>query len=261
MMLIYANMNKGDKKEAYSLDFIADLELKDRKDKITGTDDEESMNMSNFIFRYYNEFTMYNIHDVMLLKRIEDKTTYINITWGVSQLTSTRIHKAMKKTICLKNFGKKKLEEIGIILSNNRNQTDFTPTKKIEEPLDEEEIKDDIQQTKIDTGGEPTLKGAFVADPNLLENVGTELFEGIKSNKIFDTVIDEDLVSLYPKVISAFNIDPLLQIGKISLQDKDGFDATRQFISDFISQSYIEIGAKYFGLPTINDILKEIRNE
>jgi len=252
MMLVYANMTKSEKKESYSLDFIAEYELNDRKD-ILGGEEDEGISMSDVITKYYKDFTMYNAHDVMLIKRIDEKTMYQEILWGVSQITGTRIYKAMKKTTCLKNFAKIKLEEIGIILSNNRNSK-YSNKQQNKKEVTEEET-DILLNTNDDS-----LTGAFVADPQLLDNVGSEIFENVKSNKIFDTVIDEDLVSMYPKIINTFNIDPALQLGMLYFYNtKDTNYSILEFISLFISNDWIEMGKRYFNLPNIEDILNKLK--
>jgi len=147
-MLIHAAMNKSSKKESYNLDAIAEEELGDNKDKYD--EDGNEYEMSTFMYIDYLKFTMYNIHDVMLLSMIEKKTNYIKIFTGVGTKTGTRFYKSFKKTICLENYFRRFLTEQNKILANNPN------------------IYGD--------GGGAGFEGAYVGDPNNIENIGEELF-------------------------------------------------------------------------------------
>ena len=243
MLTIYQNMTKSSKRDSYALDAISEEDLDDHKDHFIG-EHGETLGMIEAILQQYRKFTQYNLHDVMLIKRLDEKTKYQDIVWGVSQITSTRIHKAMKKTVCLKNFSVGRLKEAGIILSNNRNSS--YSTKEVTEEDSEVEKED--------------LKGAFVADPNLNEPVGIQLTEDLKSSFIFDNVIDEDIVSMYPKLISAFNIDASLQLGLITVKEKKPNLNVHNIVSSIIAEDWITLGNVTLELPTIAEMVNELSN-
>jgi DNA polymerase elongation subunit (family B) len=237
MLVVYENMTKSAKKDSYALDSIAAEELGDHKDSILDEHGSE-LSMADFLKKRYREFTMYNVHDVLLIKRIDEATKFQDIVWGVSQITGTRIHKAMKKTVCLRNFANIKFEDNGYILSNNRNAS-----------FSHEE-----------DNGKKEIVGAFVADPNNMLPVGKELVSETLSKFVFDNVIDEDLVSMYPKIIYAFNIDHSLQLGKI-LPPTNRPDITNDdIVAGCYSRDFIKLGSQLLGLPTLEEVLYKIKN-
>ena len=68
-MLIYAQLRKGALKSSYSLNNIALDELNDTKRPLP-----EGVDMGNFPHRAYRDFVKYNVHDVILLKKIRRQT-------------------------------------------------------------------------------------------------------------------------------------------------------------------------------------------
>lgn len=238
LMSLYANITKPfGKKESYSLDYIGELE--------TGLNKEEvSTNIKTLHYDNYKNFFEYNIQDSLLLAFIEKNTNNIELLHTVALLTRTRPNKALKKTICLRNFADKFYKEKGMIISNNHSSLLPQLTEKI--------------------------KGAFVADPNLIEEKG--FINGKPTNRIFDFVVDFDLSALYPSIIRAFNISPDTKYGKIIyhelVYEKDGVpfpngvivDKSPTFMNHLMTRDSINFCHEYYNLPDIEEmyyIIKE----
>lgn len=221
-MALYANVTKPmGKEESYSLDYIGE--------KITGMNKEEVVdNMKTFHIVDYTKFVAYSIHDSIMLSKIEEKTNHIDLVYGVSMITHTKMVNAMKKTVCLKNMIRYYAMDRGLVASNNRAKMYDRPTHKI--------------------------PGAFVAPINI-DNVGVEIV-GVKSNYIFDCATDLDLTALYPSIIRAFNISSDTYIGIVNLSH-NGYKGDN-FIQDYISQDIINFGGRYFNLPNVEDLEEDI---
>ena len=116
-MLLYANLRKsGGQKESYALDAIAYSEL--GKEKLEFGPGET---IKNLPWKNFKKFAEYNIRDVLLLYLLEQKNLDANSVQALSEITSTRTEKVLKKTISLKNFVNKFANEQGYIMNNNKN--------------------------------------------------------------------------------------------------------------------------------------------
>ena len=227
-LALYANINKGrGKLESYSLDFVGDYEVGERKDEYEG-------NIKTLHFTDYRTFLLYNIQDTMLASLIEEKCNHVDLIYQIATVTSTRTSHAMKKTVSLRNLGGKFYAQRGVVLSNNRSS--LFPKQKGKIP------------------------GAFVGDPNLIAPVGVSMIFGM-SDKIFDNVIDIDLTALYPSITMAFNISPETHAGKIDSIDENGEVNTPAFIDAYNSMDVINFCIDYEGLPTISEMVDFIHLE
>ena len=92
-----------------------------------------------------------------------------------------------------------------------------------------------------------------VGDPNCIERVGMDLFGG-KSDKIFEIVMDEDLKSLYPSIPIAFNIDTTTQFGLARFTNQINDEESIEFFDYMGARNYVSMGAKYFNLPSAEEI-------
>jgi DNA polymerase elongation subunit (family B) len=224
-MNLYANLRKGmGKEESYSLDYIGEKEVGLRKDAM-----EESF--KTFHKTNYEDFMLYNIQDTIMMAMIEWKNNDVDAIYNVAMLTQTRVEKAMKKTICLRNLASKFYDEQGAYISNNRAQLRDHPEGKI--------------------------KGAFVADPNLVDEIGMRVLSML-SKFMFENCIDFDLSSLYPSIILALNISPETCYGKIDIRDKDGNDIGGEFVDDYMSRDYVNFAHKWLGVASVDEMIKEL---
>ncbi|WCS68259.1 hypothetical protein Goe21_01490 [Bacillus phage vB_BsuM-Goe21] len=226
-MNLYANLRKGmGKEESYSLDYIGEKEVGLTKDVM-----EEGF--KTFHITDYKKFMFYNIQDTVMMMMMEEKNRDVDAIYSVAMLTETRIEKAMKKTICLRNLASKFYREKGVYISNNR--------------------------AKIREQTEGKIKGAFVANPNNIDNIGIELL-GEKSKFLFENCIDFDLSSLYPSIIQAFNISPETCYGRVIIEE-DGNDISKEYVDDYSSKDYINFGNKWHNLPTTSDLIQKLKQQ
>ena len=143
-MNLYAALTKmKGRLESYALDNVAEKELGIKKDD-TGD------GLRNLHLVDYSKFLRYNIKDSMLLMLLEDEEDQIESFYLLSLLTSTRVNKALKKSICLRNYSDMYHQSKGLVLSNNRSAL-FPKTGK--------------------------FKGAFVGDPNNIDHIGLNVFD------------------------------------------------------------------------------------
>lgn len=239
MLATYANITKPmGVLESYSLDFVTNKELGEHKIDLgttdEGEDEEDGTDITNIFLRDYYRFIRYSIHDTMLLALLEKKMCHLDLLKSIATMTSTRINKALKKTICLRNMTEYYYrKEHGMILSNNRSRLyPHTGEKK---------------------------EGAFVGDPNLIDNIGIDMGNGNLSQFIFKHVTDLDLSSLYPNIQIAFNIAPETFTGALRYMVKDPVtgvveDKTNDFIDAYNSRDAVKFGIEYYGLPNYQEM-------
>ena len=230
----YANINKPmGVLESYKLDDIAERELGENKIDL-GEDEEADTDITNIFLRNYYKFIRYSVHDTMLLAMIERKVSHIDLLSQISSITCTRLSHAMKKTTSLRNLADVYYEkEHNMILSNNRSRLyPHTGEKK---------------------------EGAFVGDPNLIDNIGIDIGDGSLSSFIFKIVTDLDLASLYPNIQIAFNISPETFVGPLRYRKVNAITGVEEDLTDHLIDSYnsrdaVKFGIEFYGLPTYKEM-------
>jgi hypothetical protein len=262
----YASLRKAlGKKDSYALDAIVMEELKASKDEMPDGATLRTLPMVD-----YRAFVQYNVQDVILLHRLEEKNHDVDQMHGIALMTGTRVQRAMSKTVCLRNLFSRILVEKGWLMSNNRNQRYkqyVTNEYGVRVPAPGEESDEKAEK----------FKGAFVADPELNEAMGILLPSGKRSKYIFVNVIDEDLASLYPSIMIAFNIDVETQYGKLILEtpphddsETDGERKAREFKDQEDAAAFCEslangdhyaTAVRWLNLPKIEDLLSTMKKE
>ena len=213
------------KRENYSLGAILFEEIGESKYEFEG-DIQDAMYVD------FEDFLKYSLYDSFRLYQLEEKNKDIDLLYNMSLMTATRFSKVMTKTVSIRNFAAMVLEKEGYILSNNHNR-----------------LKEHGEKKKF--------KGAFVALPEMMHPVGIEL-NGVRSGKVYENVIDEDLASLYPSIILAFNIDADTMIGKIMCESKPNLEDD---IPTMLAEADpIRIGKELLGLPNIEEVLDNIHD-
>jgi DNA polymerase elongation subunit (family B) len=155
-------------KSSYRLDVIGELEVGDKKIEYEGTLNE----------LYENDlktFVEYNLQDVKLVKKLDDKLDFIEIARGLAHLGHTPYESVYMSSHYLE----------GAILVYLKKNNIVAPNKA---PRPKDFNKDD------------KFIGAYVQDP-------------IKGKH--DWVYDLDITSMYPSCIMSLNISPETKIGKI----------------------------------------------
>lgn len=252
-MLIYAGLRKGQGEvRSYALNPVAQTEIGDAK-----LDYSDDANIKTLPYVDFKKFVMYNIKDVLLQLGIERKTSDVDNIYQRAYSNATTYEKIFRQTVFLKNRAYIEYYKQGLIIGNNIN------------------IDYGVEQyTKEDEDDDEKFDGALVADPELNDFKGIEIF-GTQSMYIFDNVVDMDFSSMYPHIIIAFNIAPNCMVGKLiiggSIQEaynaasKDGKieDAGKDFVDNLLVKNVANMGTKWFGLPGVtelNDMLRERMN-
>lgn len=231
-LCLYANINKPNgKKESYELDYIGEEETGKHKKDLSAY----GYSIKDVHEKNYSLFYEYGCFDTMLLGLIIKKTAFIPLLQSIVTMTRTRPSKALKKTVCERNFGEFFYNQSGKAMSNNHCYI----------------IGDN--GTKI--------KGAFVAPLENIVKCGN--INGNPSNKIFEYTIDFDLSSLYPSIDQADNISKDTLKYKITrMDDYDPYrEITSEFFEDYLSNDNINYCVKYHGYPDITEMLEIIKEK
>lgn len=271
LQYITAVMTNQKKEPSYKLDEIAYKFLKDRKDALP-----KGITHKNFLYKAYLTSIEYNVHDVILPQRIEAKKSFLYFTQMLCDFSNTRFEKVAKKTSFVANMLRYYYQIKGAVLSNNRHANTWNMTAE-----EKQKMKDD----NPDVLGS-SYAGGYVANPNLLDYTGIELYNAIRSNMIHDNVCDFDLKAQYPKIIIACNIDLECLIGMIVLLEEHNsteefltsslykqnvvvsenanktlLNAATRFTEAFMSRDWIKIGKDYMELPDLEDMINIIENQ
>lgn len=228
----------------------------------------------------YATYCMYNIKDVLLQMGIEKKANDFNALYNRCIANCIDYANAYSQTRFLDSRGYLEYFLQGLIIGNNRNSNYG-------------ERKEEIKMTR---GKDVKFSGAIVADPTLNSRNGMEIL-GRRSNRIFTNIVDFDYSALYPSIIISHNIAPNTIVGKLLINetvddlmntinketeriltqanemsdedddiiDDEGFttegvdpeDNGRKFTEDYLTGNTAIIGSKWFGLPTIEELVSE----
>ena len=156
-------------RSSYRLDAIGDYELGKKKVEYEGT-------LNDLYENDINKFVEYNIHDVRLVKLLNDKLDFIEIARGLAHVGHVSYEDIFMSSRYLE----------GAILTYLKNKKIVAPNK----PKHRIKKKDDKK-----------FVGAYVQDPQ----------KG-KHNWVYDL----DITSMYPSCIMSLNISPETKIGKIN---------------------------------------------
>jgi hypothetical protein len=247
MMVLYGNITRPQgKKESYSLNAIGLEETGLGKENLS----EENTSIKTVFLDNYTKFFKYSCIDTLLLSLIVKNTGYIDLLHTIVTLTHTRASKALTKTVCLRNYVNIFYREMGYVISNNRCRAH--------------------NETRIG------ISGAYVAPPELIDNVGE--INGIPSNKCFDFVIDEDLSAMYPNILITFNISSSTALNRIIVSEKTGEyetvmknnkpvkqeiikDITKEFMEKFLSEDSVRYCVEYHNLPDYEEMYNLFKEE
>lgn len=265
-MLNYAGIRKS--KREYggnSLDNVSHIELKSEKRRF----DKATTNVTNAAIEEYWNFVKYSINDVLLQYGIDKKTGDTQTLFEQAIYGGTRISKALKQSVYLKNVFAIEYLKRDIVPKNNNN-VNYTKFKNDDEATNYSYDPDSIK-----------LAGALVGDPTLNSNTGVllnpdneyyyylDLENKNKSDHLFEYVIDFDFASMYPNIKITCNIAENTQYGRLIIDKpilKDNFIDNNEksliatkFIEDFETNDPILIGL-WLQLPNAVDIINEYNN-
>ena len=161
---------------SYRLDAVAELELSENKIEYSGT-------LNDLYEHNIDKFVEYNIHDVRLVKRLNDKLDFIDMARGVCHLGHVPYEDVYFSSRYLEGAILVYLKKLGVIAPNKPPRPE-----------------------KMDDGDK--FAGAYVQPPQRGKH---------------DWVFDLDITSMYPSVIMSLNISPETKIGKLTGWDIEEF--------------------------------------
>ncbi len=170
MMKLYKNFTFG-QRSSYSLDAISKLEVNEGKIKYDGT-------LDKLYAEDKEKFIDYNVHDVRLVKMIDDKMKLIELAKGICH----------KGHVPLEDFMfSSRLLDGAILTYLKRKGKIIVPNKPIKEG-------------EFNYINDPKFEGAYVKDP----------IPGM-----YNWLVDLDATSMYPSIIMTLNISPECKIAKL----------------------------------------------
>ena len=164
---------------SYRLDYIGQLEVGLGKIEFDGT-------LQDLYETDIDKYIEYNLNDVIIVKKLDDKLKLIELARGISHVGHTPYEDVY--------YSSRYLE--GAILVYLKNIEVVAPNKDLD------------ARAKMNRDGNDKFTGAYVKDP----------IPG-KYNWVFDL----DLTSMYPSTIMTLNISPEMKIGKINGWDGKEF--------------------------------------
>ena len=183
-------------KSSYRLDSIGEEELGESKIKYEGT-------LNDLYENDLKKFVEYNIHDVRIVKKLDDKLDFIEIAKGLSHLGHIPYEDIYMSSRYLEGAILVYLKKNGIVATNKN-------------PANRRLLK-----------GHDKFAGAYVQEP----------IRG-KHNWVYDL----DVTSMYPSCIMSLNISPETKIGKIGGWNPEEFLKTGNKKTYTIVQKEKEIG-------------------
>ena len=254
----YAAIRKsGSELRGYSLDYVSEKEIGDKK-----LDYSDDGNIKTLSYHNYRKYVLYNIKDVLLQKGIEDKTDDIGNFYFTSYKNITPYENEYKQTLKLRNVQYASYISQGLVPGENPN----------------------IFFNKNNDSDSVGFEGALVGDPSLNDYIGAKLYNQV-TNNIFRFCIDMDMARFYPSCIAANNIEGSTLIFKaivnatlfenrggkcryhgitdhqINPNNSDTFigDIAKEIFDNFQTRNYVSTGHKWLNLPSTVDVFRELQ--
>lgn len=216
----------------------------------TNTDKESYRHITTDITKLprldYELFVIYNIRDVLVQIKIEEKTEDVDTMLMYAISKATPYNKLFKQTIFMKNRVFKKYLDRGLVLGCNRN-TKYGHQNNSEEDGESKE----------------KFEGALVGDPLLNGHNGIAV-NGVISKYVYKNVIDVDLSSLYPSIMRAFNIAIQTMYFKIlidqpvseyeNIYKNERYDRGGDMVDNLQTRQYITFAHKWLALPNHEEL-------
>ncbi len=246
-MRLYAGIRSvGSEIPSFRLDDVATSELGSGK-----IDFKEEGNIKTIYRNSFRKFLLYSIKDTLLMYGIEKKTEDVDALTSKMISNCAAPRSCFKQTQFLHNRIYYELYSRGYIIGTNTNSLDM-------------EIFDKFSDDDIKYGG------GFVADPTL-NNLNGLYVLGQQSRFIFKYVSDYDFAAMYPNILMSHNQAPHTMYGKCIIEnrinnnhynkfdlDNDLYDAGREFVDNIACKDIGALGKKWFNLPSLEELIKEI---
>ena len=164
---LYKNLTFS-QRQSYRLDAIAEHELVEKKVEYEGT-------LNDLYEQDIQKFIDYNVQDVRLIKRLDDKLDYIDIARGICHIGHCPYEEIYWSSRYIEGAILVYCKKVGLIAPDKRRDG-----RKLL--------------------GQDMFEGAYVQDPQRGKH---------------DWVYDLDVTSMYPSVMRTLNISPETKIGKL----------------------------------------------
>ena len=174
--------------ESYSLNHIAHLELGEKK-----IDYSEYESLFGLYKNDFQKFIEYNIHDVTLVSRLDDKMKLIDQVLAIAYDAKVDYIDTLKTVRMWDMIIHNYLIDNYIVVPLSKNEEEL---KLVREEKDQ------------------PIKGAYVKDPK---------------PGMYKYVVSFDLTSLYPSLIMQYNISPDTKMNKVDLTPEDCLENTGAF--------------------------------
>lgn len=262
-MLIYAGIRKG--RSDYggnSLDNVANIELGAEKRRYS----QKTVSVLNGAIEEYWNFVKYSINDVLLQYGIDKKTGDLQSIFEQAIYGGTRITKALKQSVYLKNVFAIDYLAAEHIVPKNNNNVNYAMNRNEEIAVDRDEME--LIGDGIEDYDDIKLAGALVGDPKLNGPYGVDIL-GTKSNALFINTMDMDYSSLYPNVKITSNIAEHTQYGRVIVNERmvndENLDNNPKFmrggklIEDYETDDKCR-SARWLGIKPTYEYINEYKN-
>jgi DNA polymerase elongation subunit (family B) len=269
---------------SFKLNAIADTELHDRKVEYK----DIYKNITDFLYSDFYTFNKYNIKDVFLMVGINHKSHEVDDTFSRTQSYGIQFPEVFSSNNMMQSVLMNEFDDMGLVFGINRNKNNM-PVQLLfsfdEDNDDEYESKSmdvvSISQTVFDENGEKKkFAGALVQNPKRMEPTGYEI-NRIPAKYVHTWCMDEDLESLYPSMMKAFNMSNKTMIGKVILTNDNDIDLPMYNPYEFVDadeekdymcnkvavvcetvaqRDYIIAGNIGMKLPNINQVMNILKN-
>ena len=172
---LYKNLTFS-QRQSYRLDAIAEHELGEKKVEYEGT-------LNDLYEQDIQKFIDYNVQDVRLIKRLDDKLDYIDIARGICHIGHCPYEEIYWSSRYIEGAILVYCKKVGLIAPDKRRDG-----RKLM--------------------GQDMFEGAYVQDPQRGKH---------------DWVYDLDVTSMYPSVMRTLNISPETKIGKLENWNAEDF--------------------------------------
>lgn len=256
--ITYFALRPQDNLEQESLDAVSKHEL--------GFGKLSYKHITDFIGRLpyldYRTYLKYNIIDVFVMALLDKKTDDINSLITRRFIVRTEYPRVFSPMTTVTNTFFHLCRRMGYIMCNDVNK--LIMTQNVDEATIIERLRevDDVIESTYDTiSNRIKIAGGLCSDPTKFKKKLEPVIEGLVNNKLMKYVMDGDAVSMYPKIIEHTNISKDSLDGRIT---KIGSSAKMEDIERatqaLISKSPAQLGAEFFGLPSIREMIEMAYN-
>lgn len=282
MLVLYAGVRSAGKKLHLKLSAVCQNEINDDK-----LDYSEVANIKTLPYVDFELACVYNIKDVLLLARLNQKTDDFGEMYMRMTVDCLMPNQIFTSTEMLTNSIRMFFEEkYNLILGNNirkaiqnaENQT-VSVISENGDDLNDMYANYNIQNTsEEEADDEKQFSGAFVANTTRMSPTSTKIL-GKAMKYIHDYVIDFDIRAEYPSAIMIMNnsneslvgkvmlnekVDPIPMYGlNLQKEEKDDYVLDpSEYLTELIAEDAItEIGSLYCGLPRVEELIEMVRQD